>query len=161
MNPSRMALAILVAGVLDIGFAILNATVGGGGAARMLAGIATGPFGGRVAALPWAPALGLAVHFALMGVMVAGFAWAARRFPERLLRIGPAVAGIGYGLVLYGLMFWVVLPLRWPEMHPVADLWPVARMVFAHVVLVGLPIAFILWPRGAAPGAGGPAASPS
>ena len=160
MNPGRMALAILVAGVLDIGFAIVNASVAGGGAARMLAGIASGPFGSGAALQPWAPALGLAVHFAIMSLMVAAFAWAASRFREQLLRIGPAGAGIGYGLLLYGFMFWVVLPLRWPEAHPVADFWPVARMLFAHVALVGLPIAFILCPRGAAPRAGIPAAAP-
>ncbi len=161
MKAGRIALATLVAGALDIGSVFFYVAMLGGGQARMLAAIATGPFGRDVAGLAWAPALGLAVHFAIMGVMVAFYAFVADRYPEPLRRLGPVAAGIGYGLGIYVFMFWVVLPLRWPDIHPVTDFWPVARMVFSHVVMVGLPIAFLLRPRGAVQPAGMPAAMAS
>ena len=159
MNLGRIALATLVAGVLDIGSVFVFVAINGGEQARMLAAIASGPFGREVIGQAWAPALGLAVHFAIMSGMVAFFAVAADRFPELLRRVGPVAAGIGYGLGLYVLMFWIALPLRWPDIHPVTDFWPVARMVFSHIFMVGLPIAFILWPRGADQGAAVPAAA--
>lgn len=152
MNASRVALATLVAGALDIGSVFFYIAVLGGDQARMLAAIASGPFGRDIVEQGWAPALGLAVHFAIMAVMVAFYAFVADRFPEPLARLGPVMAGIGYGLGLYLFMFWVVLPLRWPDVHPNTELWPVARMILSHVVMVGLPIAFILRPRGAPQG---------
>ena len=151
MGAGRIAFATLVAGVLDIGIAFVFAgIVSGGTPSRVLAGIASGPFGADAAGAPWAPAVGLAIHFAIMSVMVSFFALVAGRFPGALLRAGPVLTGIAYGLGLYAFMYWIVLPMRWPEVHPQTALAPVARAVFAHVVMVGLPIAFILWPRGAA-----------
>lgn len=161
MNAGRVAVATLVAGALDIGSVLVYGAVLGSDQARMLASIAAGPFGNGVVERAGAPALGLGVHFALMAAMVAVYALAADRYPEPLRRLGPARAGIGYGLLLYLVMFWIVLPLRWPEVHPNTDLWPVVRMIFSHVVMVGLPIAFILRPRGAATSAGMPAAAAS
>ncbi len=151
MRAGRIAIATLVAGVLDIGIAFLFAAINSGGTpARVLTGIATGPFGADVSEAAWAPAAGLAIHFAIMTCMVAAFAFAASRFPATVLRLGPVITGTLFGLGLYGFMYWIVLPLRWPEVHPVTGLAPVARAIFAHVVMVGLPIAFLLWPRGTA-----------
>lgn len=152
MSAGRIAIATLVAGVLDIGIAFIFAWINNGtGPARVLAGITTGPFGSDVGGAPWAPAAGLAIHFAIMTVMVTAFALAASRLPGPMLRLGPVATGTLYGLGLYAFMYWIVLPLRWPQVHPVSNLAPVARAIFAHVVMVGLPIAFLLWPRGAAP----------
>jgi hypothetical protein len=83
------------------------------------------------------------------------------RHPALLIRLGPVLIGTIYGLCLYAFMYWIVLPLRWPEVHPQTALAPVARAIFAHVVMVGLPIAFILWPRGVAQGAIMPATAES
>jgi hypothetical protein len=150
MSAGRIAFATLVAGVLDIGIAfIFSAMLSGNTPDRVLAGIASGPFGAEAAGASWAPAVGLAIHLAIMTVMVAAFAFVASRFPGPLLRFGPVLTGILYGLGLYAFMYWIVLPMRWPEVHPVTAFAPVARAIFAHVVMVGLPIAFILWPRGA------------
>ena len=162
MSAGRIAFAILVAGILDIASAFtFSAMLSGNTPSRVLAGIASGPFGADAAAAPWAPAAGLAIHFAIMAVMVAFFAFVASRFPGVLLRVGPVLTGIVYGLGLYAFMYWVVLPLRWPEVHPQMALAPVARAIFAHVVMVGLPIAFILWPRGAVRGVAMPATAGS
>lgn len=162
MNAGRIAFATLVAGVLDIGIAFSYAAyLSGSMPARVLAGIASGPFGADVVGASWAPAAGLAIHFAIMTVMVTAFAFVAGRYPGALLRLGPVLAGTLYGLGLYAFMYWIVLPLRWPEVHPQVALGPVLRAIFAHVVTVGLPIAFILWPRGAARGAAMPATAES
>ena len=37
----------------------------------------------------------------------------ARRLPDLLRR--PFTTGLLYGLILYGIMYWIVLPLRWPS----------------------------------------------
>ena len=154
MNAGRIAFATLVAGVLDIGIAFFFAAyLGGSMPTRVLAGITSGPFGAEVVNAPWAPAAGLAIHFSIMAVMVTAFAFVASRFPELLLRMGPVLTGIVYGLGLYAFMYWIVLPLRWPDVHPQIAFAPVARAIFAHVVMVGLPIAFILRPHGMARGA--------
>jgi hypothetical protein len=86
-----------------------------------------------------------------MTAMVAAFALAASRFPAAMLRLGPVLTGTLYGLGLYAFMYWIVLPLRWPQVHPATEFAPVARALFAHVVTVGLPIAFLIRPRGAGP----------
>ncbi len=84
--------------------------------------------------------LGLVVHFALMAVMAAVFVIAARREP-RLTR-SPVKWGTVYGLITYVVMNWVVVPLRFDSALPPQPL-SIASQLFAHIVLVGLPIALI------------------
>lgn len=134
-------LATLVAGTLDIAAAIgLTLYYGRRSVADMLRYVAAGPF-------PDAPqwgaagaALGLAVHFAIMAVMVAVFMLAARRLPA--LRQGPWLWGTLYGLLTYVVMNLVLVPLRWPEAFPPSARGIVTQL-FCHVVLVGIPIALI------------------
>lgn len=146
MIAKRTAIATAVAGVLDILSAFVFAGMNGGTPARVLTGIASGPFGRAVLEQPWAPALGLAIHFAIMTAMVSVYALVAARQPRLLARTGPVLAGIGYGLALYLFMYWIVLPLRWPDIHPLTQFGQIAKAVFAHVVCVGLPIAFLAGP---------------
>ncbi|MEP6983276.1 MAG: hypothetical protein ABI853_06490 [Sphingomicrobium sp.] len=106
----------------------------------MLRFVASGPF---PAATGWGAAgsvLGLAVHFALMGIIVACFVIAARNVPALTDR--PWLAGLIYGLITYVVMNLIVVPLRSPAAWPPAPL-SVATQLFAHVVLVGWPTAFI------------------
>jgi len=145
----------LVAGILDIASAIGFTVMAGNSPMRMLAAIATGPLGDDVRERAWAPAAGLAVHFAIMAAMVCAYALAAARQPQLLSRLGPIAAGIGYGLLLYLVMYWLVLPLRWPTLHPQTEFVAVAKALFAHTICVGLPIAFLLSPRVAVPAAKG------
>lgn len=147
MGLGRIAVATLVAGALDIASAFVFAGINGAAPARVLAGIATGPFGPDVVQEPWAPALGLAIHFAIMTAMVTFYALLAARQPQWFARVGPVLAGVGYGLLLYIFMYWLVLPLRWPDIHPLTQFSQIAKAVFAHVVCVGLPIAFLAGPR--------------
>ena len=65
---------------------------------------------------------------------------AARQRPTLIER--PLVSGTIYGLITYVVMNLIVVPLRFPAAFPPKPL-SVATQLFAHIVLVGLPIAFI------------------
>jgi hypothetical protein len=55
----------------------------------------------------------------------------------------PIAAGLGYGLLLWIVMYWIVKPLRWPEAPLPHTLYGIANALFSHCILVGLPIALI------------------
>lgn len=133
--------ALLVCGLLDIGFAAALTLANDGTVDGMLRSIASGPFGKAASGwgLPGA-VLGLAVHFAIMAAMVTAFALLVRR--TGIGRLSPWISGIWYGGALYIVMYWIVLPLRWPSLHPSTDAATVAPALIAHIVLVGLPMAF-------------------
>ena len=58
----------------------------------------------------WATAaLGLAIHFLIAFTAAAVFYAASRRIAALLHH--PWFAGVGYALVVYGFMYWVVMPL--------------------------------------------------
>jgi hypothetical protein len=132
--------ATLVCGTLDILFAMILTTVGGRHIPDMLRFVASGPFAdaahwGAVGAL-----LGLAVHYILMAVMVAVFVLLARRLPHNLEM--PFRAGVAYGVVTWAVMNLMIVPLRFPAAWPPTTL-AVTTQLFAHIVLVGLPTAYI------------------
>src|SRR4051812_32922045 len=132
--------AWLICGTLDIGWAAINTLIGGGSVAAMLRSVASGPFG--AGAGDWGAGgalLGLAVHFTIMAVMVAIYGLLVAQ--GITAKLGPWwVAGALYGLALYLVMYWIVMPLRWPSIHPGANPVSMAKAIFAHVVLVGLPM---------------------
>lgn len=135
-----IALATLVAGTLDILAAVILTLAHGREPDAMLRTVASGPF---PPATGWGAAgsvLGLVVHFTLMAIMVTVFVMAARRRPT--LRYNPLKWGVLYGLVTYVVMNLIVVPLRWPAAFPPSAM-SVATQLFCHVVLVGLPIAWI------------------
>jgi hypothetical protein len=145
MTSSSTAIlkATLVCGILDIGYALALATMKGGSAAGVLKFVAQGPLGSTVPTSPLlASALGLAVHFIIMAAMVTFFSVAMRS--PRLADISPWLSGAVYGLLLYGLMYWIVMPLRWPSIFPQAGLAGIVEALFAHIALVGLPLAHIV-----------------
>ena len=134
--------ATLVAGTLDILSAFVFGGMAGIGILPILRYVASGPFGdsAREGGTGWA-AIGLAVHFAIMAVMVAVYMIAARRMPALLRH--PVVAGLAYGVLLWIVMYWIVKPLRWPEAPLPSTAWSIGNQVFSHCILVGLPIALI------------------
>ena len=148
--PARLArpivTATLVAGTLDIISAFVFAGMAGVGVLPVLRYVASGPFGDAVrqGGLGWA-AIGLAVHFAIMTMMVAAYMIAARRMPA--LPRHPIAVGLAYGLLLWAIMYYVVKALRWPHAplpHEAANpLWSIGNQLFSHCILVGLPIALI------------------
>jgi len=135
-----IALATLVAGTLDILFATILTLYFGREPGNMLRYVASGPF---PQATEWETAgavLGLIVHFTLMAIMATVFVLAARRFPDLLQ--SPLKWGLIYGLLTYVVMNWIVVPLRFDLPLPPKPI-SIATQLFAHLVLVGLPIAWI------------------
>ena len=133
-------LATLLCGSLDIMFAFLLAHLRGREPGAVLRYVASGPF---PPAAEWGTAgaiLGLAVHFALMAIMVVLFVIAARH--QQALLDRPLVAGLGYGLITFVAMNLIVVPLRFPAAFPPKPTF-LATQLFAHIVLVGIPLALI------------------
>jgi hypothetical protein len=133
--------ATLVAGTLDIISAFVFAGMAGATPLGVLRYVASGPFGdGLPATFGWAAA-GLLVHYAIMACMAAAYMLVAQRMPALLRH--PIVAGLLYGLLLWGIMYWIVKPLRWPDAPLPQRLWPIANQLFSHCLLAGVPIALI------------------
>lgn len=137
---SAVVLGGLVAGALDITFAISFAAYGGTPPLRLLQIVASGLFGNAAFAggIPMAAA-GLALHF------VASMLWAgvflALALPRPSLARHPYVSGIAFGICVFLAMRLVVLPLSaFP--YPVS-FKPVATVLdlLSHTLLFGVPIA--------------------
>ena len=139
MTPT-IAWATLIAGTLDILSAFVWTLLAGGKPANVLPSVASGPFGDAIKDSALAAPLGLAVHFAIMLVMVAVYVLVATRVPA--LTRQWLVAGVLYGLLLWFAMYWVVLPLRFGIPHP-SEAAAITRQLISHVPLVGIPIAWI------------------
>ena len=135
-----IALATLVAGALDILFAIVLTLSYGRDPASMLRYVASGPFPPATEMGAAGSVLGLLTHFALMAIMAALFVLAARQWPSLLEK--PIQSGVLYGLVTYVAMNWIVVPLRFETPLPPPPI-SIATQLFAHIILVGLPIALI------------------
>ena len=143
--------ATLIAGTLDILSAFVFAGLAGVSPVGVLRYVASGPFGEAPTPTAGWAAVGLAVHFAIMACMAAAYMLVAPRVPALLRH--PIVAGLLYGLLLWGIMYWVVKPLRWPDAPLPQTLYAIANQLFSHCLLVGIPIALVatrFFGRGAA-----------
>ena len=135
--------ASLICGTLDILYAIVATVLRGGDVAGMLTGIAAGPLGDDVQSWGMAGAVaGLAVHFALMGIMAAILQQALRN--DRLAALSTLLIGTVYGIGLYLLMYGLVLPMRFGTSFPPPTLTRLANGLVPHILLVGIPMAYIL-----------------
>jgi hypothetical protein len=134
-------IATLIAGVLDILSAFVFAGIAGMTPMGVLKFVASGPFPAATETPGWA-AVGIAVHFAIMACMAAAYMLAAPRIPASLRH--PIPAGLAYGVLLWIIMYWIVRPLRWPEMPLPSTLYGIANALFSHCILVGLPIALVV-----------------
>ena len=135
-----IAIATAVCGTLDILFAMILTLWFGREVGNMLRYVGSGPFPAATDMGTAGAIIGLLVHFTLMLVMVVAFMIAARRWPSLLDR--PAVSGVAYGLATYAAMNWIVVPVRFDAPLPPSPI-AIATQLFAHIVLVGLPTAFI------------------
>ena len=133
-------LATALCGTLDIVFAMILTLMRGREIPNMLRFVASGPFPNATDWGASGAALGLAVHFTLMAIMVAWFMVAARNVPA--LTDKPWLAGLIYGLITWAVMNLIVVPLRFPAAWPPKPM-AIATQLFAHIVLVGLPTAYI------------------
>jgi hypothetical protein len=135
-----IAIATVISGTLDIVFAMFLTVAFGREIPNMLRYVASGPFPaaadmGAVGAL-----LGLLVHFALMVSMAAVLMLYLKRNPDQVEH--PVWVGVMYGLVTYGVMNLIVVPLRFGTPLPPSPL-SIATQIFAHIALVGIPMAVI------------------
>jgi hypothetical protein len=135
-----IAWATLVAGTLDICFAAILSLILGAGPATMLRRVSSGPFPGATDWGATGSLLGLLTHFTLMAIMAAVFVIIAQRRPA--LTANPIKWGVIYGLITYAVMNLIVVPLRFGTPLPPKPL-SIATQLFAHIVLVGIPIALI------------------
>lgn len=135
-----IAIATAICGSLDILFAMILTLYFGRHIGDMLRSVASGPFPTAVGMGSGGAILGLVVHFTLMAIMVAVFVLAARNLPILVER--PVLAGVAYGLITYVAMNLIVVPWRFPAAFPPKTISIVSQL-FAHIVLVGLPTAFI------------------
>jgi hypothetical protein len=133
-------IATLIAGTLDILSAFVFAGMSGLKPLGVLRFVASGPFGAAAAPTPAWAAIGLAVHFAIMACMAAAYMIAARALPVLLRH--PILAGIAYGVILWLVMYWIVLPFRFGMPRP-DTLWAFANQLFSHCILTGIPIALV------------------
>ena len=135
-----IAIATFIAGTLDILSAVVFSIMAGSSPIHMLQSVASGPFGDvALSSTSYAP-VGLLVHFAIMACMVTAYMLAARQW--RVLLDRPILAGALYGLLLWFVMYWVVMHLRWNTPHP-SKLVPIAKQLFSHIILVGIPIGLV------------------
>ena len=54
------------------------------------------------------------------------------------------LAGVLYGLLLYGVMYCVVLAARYPALFPQTDPVKIAISLFPHIFFVGIPLALMM-----------------
>ena len=84
--------------------------------------------------------LGLALHFFIAFVVVIVFYAASRQIP--LLGQQAFLAGVLYGIAVYLVMYWIVLPTAFPKFrHSISN---DALAIAIHIVLIGLPTSLIV-----------------
>lgn len=132
----------LAAGLLDIANAILFWRIRSQvGATAILQSVASGLLGEAAFAGGAATAaLGLFLHLAIMCAMAAVY-WAACRRLRWMLE-WPVRAGVAYGLLTWAAMNYVVVPLSRADPPPFSAAWFIDGLL-AHLLLVGLPFAFL------------------
>ena len=135
-----IAIATAVSGTLDILFAMILTVLFGREIGNMLRYVGSGPFPQATEMGASGAILGLTVHFALMATMAAVYVLAAGRI--RALIEKPIQWGVLYGLATYVVMNWLVVPMRFGTPLSPSPL-AMATQLFAHIILVGIPIALI------------------
>ena len=136
-----IALAGLIAGILDIISAFVIAEIKGTGSIRMLQGIASGLLGQQSFEGGMATAgLGLAIHFLIAFTAAAVFYAVSRKFSW--LTQHAVVSGVLYGIAVYIFMYWIVVPLAFPTAHH--SMSRDVTAVIIHIILIGLPISLVI-----------------
>jgi hypothetical protein len=145
MNNFRALRAIVTAGlvvsVLDISSAFVIWWQRGVALQHGLQGIAAGLLGAKSYEGGMATAgLGLGLHLFVAFVVVSIFYLASRKIP--FLTTQPSVCGVFYGIGVYMVMYWIVLPSAFPTFrHRVSN--ELIELAI-HICLIGLPTAFIV-----------------
>jgi len=132
----------LIAGTLDICDALVFYGLRGTSPGLLLGVIASGLLGPAALANPMSGALiGLAIHYFITLTWSTLFVLAASRI--RALKTHAVVSGILYGVVIYAVMNFVVLPHTREVGHPAFQPVILLNAVLALVLFMGLPIAIV------------------
>jgi hypothetical protein len=140
-RSTRRALLLGAAavGALDLLDALIFFGLRGVPPERILQSIAAGVLGrSAFTGGGSAAALGLVLHFVIAALIVATYLGAARLFPSLARR--PVAYGALYGVAVYLVMNWVVIPLSAAVAGP-RPLAVVVNGVAIHVLGVGIPAA--------------------
>lgn len=131
----------LTAGVLDIAYAIVFAYFRSGTPpARLLQSVASGALGRDAFSGGTATAaLGLGFHFLIAFIITAIFFVVAARTPALTRR--PVITGALYGVAVYVVMNFAVIPLSRIGPRPLPATLVIVTGVLVHMFLVGVPIA--------------------
>jgi hypothetical protein len=132
----------LIAGTLDIVYAIAFAYFRSGTSPlRLLQSVAYGALGRDAYSGGAATAaLGLAFHFLIAFTITAIFFAAATRY--RSLTRRPLITGSVFGIVVYLVMNFVVIPLSRIGSRPLPAAIVIVTGVLVHMFLIGAPIAW-------------------
>jgi len=130
----------LVAGTFDISYATIYSYLHSGVApSRILQSVASGVLGASAYQGGAATAaLGLALHYLNAFIITCIFFVVASRVPA--LTRKPVLIGVLYGIVVYAVMNYVVIPLSaiGPRKTPATLTWVTGLLV--HMFLIGVPI---------------------
>ena len=131
----------LIVGAMDITSAIIISVSRGSTPTRLLQFVASGLIGqsafqGGAATA----ALGLALHFVIAFTLVTVFYLASRRL--NFLRRQAVLSGLVYGLIVFGFMNFVVLPLS--AAKPRHSLSGDLTQIAIHLFVIGLPTSLLL-----------------
>jgi uncharacterized membrane protein YagU involved in acid resistance len=131
----------LLCGVMDITAAFITWWPKGVKPPRLLQGIAAGwlgpsSFNGGMATA----ALGLAFHFLIAFTAATVFYLVSRQLAFMIDR--PVVSGALYGIAVYLVMYWVVMPLS--NFHGTKTVTSSIVAIITHIVCVGLPISLVV-----------------
>jgi len=131
----------LIAGVLDISDALYLWKMRGVAPMRGLQGIASGLLGkSAFSGGARTAALGAVLHFVIAFGAAGVYYFVLKVRPS--LALHPIPWGMAYGLVVFAVMNLVVLPLSRVKMNSY-PLPVLLNLLFAHTILVGLPIAWM------------------
>ena len=133
--------ATLLVGTLDISDAFIFYGLRGVSPIRILQGIASGIYGRPAMGMGNRSAvIGLICHFFIAFCATTVFLLAARKLP---FARHPWLYGSLFGVALYCVMNYIVLPLSKIGVRPMPPLIPLVNGVAALVFCIGIPLAFI------------------
>jgi uncharacterized membrane protein YagU involved in acid resistance len=145
-QPPRAIPAIfwagLICGIMDITVAFVNWGLRGVRPARLLQAIASGLLGPQSFRDGWSTVvLGGACHFFIAISAAAVFYVASRKL--KFLTYHAVLSGIAYGISIYLVMYWIVMPLSRLARAPLS-LSQTILAIITHMLCVGLPISLTI-----------------
>lgn len=132
----------LIAGILDLTAAFITGALQGRGPVRISQSIASGLLGAEAfqGGLPMA-ALGVLLHFVIAFGAAAVYVAASRRL--RVLVERPVLFGVLYGIAVYVVMTFLVVPISAAPFRLGQTPSALATGLAVHIVCIGLPIALV------------------